>query len=524
MIDLELFNKAILLTQQGNFQEAETVYHSLLEQEPENGPLLSAFGLFYVNIGNYDKASIYLKKACEIKETLGTVSALGFCEYKKGNFASAAQILEHALEFGENSEIYTKLINSLFEIKFYKKAVEYSAKMHQLYPDDKDSILCMVKALTFSGKLSEAEVLCVNYLKEHQDIPAFWFQLGFLKELIYSDDKQAFECYKVAAELGQPAAYYNMAVSLQKQGKLLEAEEYYLKMMEYFPSDENAIVSLGMCKLAQRKFKEGYELFFQRKGCDYKIGDKFNDEIVVVCDQGFGDHIQFVRYLPILKEKVKKIYVATREPLLRLFKNNYPDIEFISNKEVDKNMQTVRITDLAYILDIDFDNIPYAEGYLSAKTKEIKSDKLKVGLCWEAGSAGIRTMINRTINIKLFEDILNMENIQVYSFQVQDTLKGNERYPQMINLAKDFKDFEDTAEALKSMDVVISVDTSVAHLAGALGVKTFLMLPYATDWRWFDDTQTTPWYNSVEIFKQDDPISWEKPFGEIICKLKEYSL
>ncbi len=98
-----------------------------------------------------------------------------------------------------------------------------------------------------------------------------------------------------------------------------------------------------------------------------------------------------------------------------------------------------------------------------------------------------------------------MDNIQVYSFQVQDTLKGNDRYPQMINLAKDFKNFNDTAKALKSMDVVISVDTSVAHLAGALGVKTFLMLPYAADWRWFNDTKITPWYKSIEIFKTRRP-------------------
>lgn len=523
MIDLELLNKAILLTQKEDFDEAEKIYLNLLEQEPENGPLLSAFGLFYVNIGNFEKASCYLTKACEIKETLGTVSALGFCEYQRGRFAASAEILEHALGLGETPEIYTKLINSLFEIRNYKKAIEYSAKMHQLYPENPESVLSMIKSLTYSGKLAEAEIMCVNYLKEHQNAAAFWFQLGFLKELIYSDDNQAFECYKVASELGQPSAYYNMAVSLQKQGKHTEAEEYYKKTLEIFPNDENTIVSYGMCQLAQRKFKEGYELFFQREGNNYKIGEPFEDEIVVRCEQGFGDHVQFIRYLPFLKQHVKKVYVATREPLMELFKKNYPDIEFILHKDINPKMQSVRIADLAYILGIDFDNIPFSEGYLNAETAEIKSDKLKVGLCWEAGSAGIRTMINRTINIRLFEDILNMENIQIYSFQVQDTLKGNERYPQMINLSSGFKNFEDTAKALKAMDVVISVDTSVAHLSGALGVKTFLMLPYAADWRWFNDTKTTPWYKSVEIFKQDDPISWEKPFGDIICRLNEYS-
>ena len=89
----------------------------------------------------------------------------------------------------------------------------------------------------------------------------------------------------------------------------------------------------------------------------------------------------------------------------------------------------------------------------------------------------------------------------------------------MINLAKDFKSFSDTASALKAMDVVVTVDTSVAHLAGALGVKTYLLLPYASDWRWFCDTKTTPWYKSVEIFKQQDMISWEGEIDEVISRL-----
>ena len=168
----------------------------------------------------------------------------------------------------------------------------------------------------------------------------------------------------------------------------------------------------------------------------------------------------------------------------------------------------------------DFENIPFAEGYLKSAAAEINSSKKKVGLCWEAGSAGIRTMINRTINIKCFEPLFNLDNIQLYSFQVRDTLRGNEKYPQMINLAKDFKDFSDTAKALMAMDVIVTVDTSVAHLAGALGIKTFLLLPYVTDWRWFNDTKTTPWYRSIEIFKQNDSISWEDPINNIINQLK----
>ena len=299
-------------------------------------------------------------------------------------------------------------------------------------------------------------------------------------------------------------------------------------MLDNFPNDNETMISLGMLYLKQKKFKKGYDLFFNRSnyGTDKKLLNKwspntdFEKEVVVVCDQGYGDHIQFSRYLSYLKQKVEKIFVAGRDALKEIFIKNFPFIEYISYDEIDSNMQAIRITDLAYALGIDFENIPSKEGYLKSETENITSDKLKVGLCWEAGSAGIRTMINRTISVNELEPIFNLDEIQTYSFQVNDSMKGNEKYSQMINLAKDFNNFEDTAKALKAMDVVVTVDTSVAHLAGALGVKTYLLLPFASDWRWFMDNKKTPWYESVEIIKQTDALTWDKQIIEVVEKLK----
>ena len=526
MVDIELIQKAISLTQQGKILEAEEIYNNIQKENPDNPDVLSIIGLFYVNIANYDKAIETLNKAAKLKKTLGTTSALGFAYFEQRDFAKAAEYLEKALENGKNEDIYNKLVLSLFEIKNYKEAVEFADKMYELYPEDNRAITNKIKALTQQGKMLEAEKLCIESLKKTPNVSSLWFHLGFLKELIYCDDKQAIECYKAAADLGNPQAFYNIAVSAQKLGQKEEAEKYYKKMLEYFPNDTETETSLGMCYLSQKRFKEGYDLFFKRAiapSCKksenlWKVGDKIDDEIVVICEQGLGDHIQFVRYLPFLP--AKKINVAVHKSLRKLFTQNYPNINFINFDEINPKMQALRITDLAYILNMDFDNIPFSEGYLKSPKADIINDKLKVGLCWEAGSAGIRTMINRTINIKCFSELLKMDNIQVYSFQVDDTLKGCEQFPQMVNLGKDFKDFSDTAEALMAMDVLITVDTSVAHLAGALGIKTYLLLPYATDWRWFNDTKTTPWYDSVEIFKQTDSISWEEPINNIIEKLK----
>jgi ADP-heptose:LPS heptosyltransferase len=94
-------------------------------------------------------------------------------------------------------------------------------------------------------------------------------------------------------------------------------------------------------------------------------------------------------------------------------------------------------------------------------------------------------------------------------------------YKNLIDLGSGFESFDDTAGALMNMDLVITVDTSVAHLAGALGVKTFMLLPYVTDWRWFDNTEKTEWYDSVRIFKQESQTDWESVFNKVAGEIKK---
>ncbi len=527
-MDIEELKKAIYLTAQRKYKEAECLYNQLLADNPEDAALLSAAGLFYVEQKDYDKAAGLLKKACAINETAGTVSALGFAQYEQKQYAGAVRTFERALQFGENVDVYNKLILSLFEVKDYKKAIELTKKMKELYPDNPKTIANLVKSYTQQGKMLEAERICIEYLQKHPEEPSLWYHLGLLKELIYSDDLRAIECYKIAGEQGSQSADYNIAVAYQKLGEYKKAEEYYKKFLQKFPNENTGLISLGMCYLAQKKFEEGYSLVSARTG---GIGDKYtknlwksgtplDKDIVIIADQGFGDRIQFVRYLPFLKEH--NIKVAVNDSLKKLFETNYPDIGFINYEEINPDTQALRITDLAYALNMDFNNIPFAEGYLDIEPADIKSDKKKVGLCWEAGSSGRRSMINRTIHIKSFESLFDLNEVQLYSFQVKDSFNGNEKYgDKMINLARDFKDFFDTARALKSMEVVVTVDTCVAHLAGALGVRTYLLLPYSADWRWFDSEKITPWYKSIEIFKQKNAISWEDEIKDIVKKLSD---
>jgi ADP-heptose:LPS heptosyltransferase len=111
-----------------------------------------------------------------------------------------------------------------------------------------------------------------------------------------------------------------------------------------------------------------------------------------------------------------------------------------------------------------------------------------------------------------------MKNVQFYSLQVNPTMNNYKNYD-LITLGEGFKNFDDTAGAVSNLDLVITVDTSVAHLAGGLGIKTFMLLPYCPDWRWFDNDKKSEWYNSLTIFKQTNPQSWDEPVNDIATEL-----
>ena len=536
MIDKVLLNTGFKLSIEGRFDEANKIFDELLENNPKDLSLFGMLANLFVKTKQIEKAKDCLRKICKIKEDFNTITTLGMLEYQTQNYDRAAAIFEKALTLGKTVEIYSSLLTSYRYLRKYANLLVRAKEMLELYPDNFDAIHGIINSLMNTGKVFEAKEFCFKYLQKFPKTPFLWIDFGFIEELTNSNTKQALEYYLKAYELDKDntsTAPYHIALAYCTLKDYENAFKYYNICLKRDPNDISAKTDLGMLQLRLKQFKEGYHNYYQRKiykhaldGASeniYKLGAPLEKDIVIICDQGYGDHIQFIRYLPVIKNKFNSIQVVTPKPLMKLFEENFPDIDFIDVSELDPKKQAIRICDMPIVFDIDFDNVPYPEGYLNIKPTDIKSEKLKVGLCCEAGGVNIRGPLQRTVHIDYFDKIFKLDNIQTYFLQLEDSFNAIEKYPQMINLGKDFKDFSDTAKAIKAMDLVICVDTSVMHLAAALGVKTFLLLPYITDWRWFDDTKTTPWYDSVEIFKQIDPIDWVKPIEDIICRLKELS-
>lgn len=243
--------------------------------------------------------------------------------------------------------------------------------------------------------------------------------------------------------------------------------------------------------------------------------------------EGMGDGIKFIKILCYLQNYFKEIKVLVRPELIRLFEHSF------------KSLKTAKInffniwadfeehydyTAIAGPLFYYFKNeMVLGQKYLKAKPAKVKyfkekyfnTDKPKVGICWHGVNNQNEIFKYRSMSLNTLRDIINLENIQFYSLQKED-FQDLENFSNVINLANELNDFEDTAAAIENLDLVITIDTSIAHLSGALDKKTFLMLPFET-FAWWFGKGGSKLYDSIEIFQQKELKNWHN----VIVSIKE---
>ncbi|MCD8378146.1 MAG: tetratricopeptide repeat protein [Candidatus Gastranaerophilales bacterium] len=543
MVNTKLLFQANMLLQKREYDAAGRIYLELLSKTPDDDILQAFLGRLYIKQKKYKAAERILEKAYNKRKSAPTVASLAYCKYKLKKYDDSIILYEELFKYDpDNIKIYDRIIEAFRNLEMYDFAHAYALKLYSKHPDKEQSFVRLTQSLIDIGDIKNAEEMCAKTIQAFPKSGAAWIIAGTLQEFSYCNEELAQECYLTAIENGAVSAYYHLAVSYQKAGRFDDAEKNYKKMIELMPQEDYSQAALGTLYLTQKDILRGYEYFQKREKApeartlkNLWNGEKLTDEtLLLYCDQGYGDHIQFIRYIPFLTDKFKSVRVLTRESCIELFKRNYPkntypNVEFYDElKNISNYDKYVMATDLPYYLNIDFDHIPFAGGYLNAdetkskyfREKYFQTDKLKVGLCWKAGGAGMRAAINRTINIDYFKKLLGLENLQFYSFQLDDIFNACEKYPQIIDLSNELKSFDDTAAGMSNVDLFISADTSCIHLAGALGIKSFMLIPYCSDWRWFKDAKHTNWYSSVEIFKQKDRQDWFIEVDMIYEKLR----
>ncbi len=326
----------------------------------------------------------------------------------------------------------------------------------------------------------------------------------------------------------------NIAVLNYEQGKFSEAEKYLIEILKNDPNNTKAKFNLSLIKLAKGNYLKGFELYEER----FKIGDgKFrmmktprwngepikNKVLYVYADEGLGDIIQYSRYLKLVKPLAGKVIFEARKSLIPLFElsDNFDEIiEMNPDKSVSVFHDCqIPIMSLPFIFKTIENTIPPVDKYFSEiepNEKLQKNKNLKIGLCWR-GNESNKKLLNRFLSLELIEPLLAIKNVDFYSFQFDATEK-EKQFLQLHNVKiinEYLNGFLPTARAVKAMDLIVTVDTSLVHIAGSVRKKTFLLLPFVADWKWGINKKNTLWYDSIEIFRQKKLNNWSESLVEI---------
>ncbi|MBC7881206.1 MAG: hypothetical protein H7Y37_07720 [Anaerolineae bacterium] len=294
----------------------------------------------------------------------------------------------------------------------------------------------------------------------------------------------------------------------------------------------------GFAEFEWRLFGPDYPLPDSLKEAWFQLWDGSMDltssTLLVYADQGLGDAIQFIRYLPLIAQSVGRLIVGCHPSLHSLFASVAKIDLFVGKvSEIPEFDAWIPLMSLPYVLNTSEENLPSAVPYFNPALKKSlpKSDRLKVGFVWAAGLHQGTDMQQesyrlRSCSLENFIDLLENKTVSLYSLQIGEAAKALASFhaqEHLYDLSGEIHDFADTAALIAELDLVISVDTAVAHLAGALGKPAWVLLPFAPDWRWQLKRSDSPWYPTVRLFRQERLGDWQSVFAEVEAALLELS-
>ncbi|MFK7822428.1 MAG: tetratricopeptide repeat protein, partial [Planctomycetaceae bacterium] len=500
-----LIREALKSHQAGDLAAARTVYERVLASEPANAEALHLLGVVCLQEAKNQEAVDLIQQAVILRDdqaawfgNLGTAkSALNDLPGAVAAYEAALRLKPDHVESHYNiAHVYSRMGDRTAAEASYREAL-------RLAPEHVGAKNNLATCLREQGRSGEAIELLETLLADSPQFAEGW---------------------------------YNLGNALRDLDRIDEAIVSYERAMELAPESADVKASLGMAQLATGDFERGLPLYeFRQQARGGGVSDRCQPRwdgssvsgkrVMLFSEQGLGDTLQFVRFAKLLRDAGATVYLECQRPLKIILETSHLfDGVFASDESLPEFDVAAPLLSLPLLLETRAETIPADVPYLEPASQLVSTwserlaqiDGFKVGIAWQ-GAPGHLSDVRRSFSLREFETIAAVPGVSLVALQKGFGLEQVSEVSFPIHELGDDHDesngaFMDTAAVMANLDLVITSDTSVAHLAGAMGVPVWIAMSTGSDWRWMSGRDDSPWYPTARLYRQTEAGEWASVF------------
>ena len=510
-----------VLRDKKRYAEAIAEYQHAIRLKPDSHDFQMGLGNTFFAADRLDEAIAAYREAVRLKPDYAQAhSNLGNALKENDQLDEAIAAYRTAVQLQPHlPEVHSNLGNALCALRQHAPAIAAYREAIRLRPDYADAHCNLGNALRDQGKLDEA-------------MAAY---------------RTAIQLTPGASDSQRTDAHNNLGRALRDAGQIEESVAASKTALQLKPDHPDAHFNYAMTLLLKGDLTAGWPEYEWRSRCKefpsaYRqcprprwAGENLRGRTILLhAEQGLGDTLQFIRYAPLVAQRGARVVVACQPPLQRLLQNMHGVHQWLTQGQPVPHVDFYcPLLSLPLAFETTLDSIPSTVPYIKPETDAVQRwqerlakipAKRRVGLVW-AGNPDHKNDHNRSISLNALSPLTaagNNGDVRFFSLQKGSGASQSKTPPQgmpFTDWTEDLTDFADTAALMANLDLIITVDTAVAHLAGAMGKPTWVLLPFAPDWRWLVERDDSPWYPTMRLFRQQSPGDWKRVINKLSASL-----